>query len=82
MMVADDWRGMGVGSGLLETAIAWARDVGAHKVALQMWSHNDRARALYEKYGFVEEGRLARHYRRNNGELWDAVVMGLSLDSG
>ena len=61
-------------------AITWARDVGAHKVALQMWPHNDRAHALYEKFGFVDEGRLVRHYRRRNGELWDAVIMGLALD--
>jgi RimJ/RimL family protein N-acetyltransferase len=44
-----------------------------------VWPHNDRAIALYEKLGFVEEGRLRRHYRRRNGELWDAVVMGLVL---
>jgi RimJ/RimL family protein N-acetyltransferase len=80
MLVDDEWRGRGVGSGLLEAAIAWARSAGAHKVALQMWPHNERARGLYEKFGFVEEGRLVRHYRRRNGELWDAVVMGLALD--
>jgi len=80
MMVADGWRGRGVGSALLDDAIAWARDKGAHKVALQMWPHNDRARALYEKFGFEVEGRLRRHYPRRNGELWDAVVMGLLLD--
>jgi RimJ/RimL family protein N-acetyltransferase len=80
MLVDDQWRGRGIGSGLLDAAIAWARSVGAHKVALQMWPHNERARALYEKFGFVEEGRLVRHYRRRNGELWDAVVMGLALN--
>jgi RimJ/RimL family protein N-acetyltransferase len=80
MLLADDWRGLGLGSALLEAAIAWSREVGAHKVGLQMWPHNESARGLYEKYGFVEEGRLVRHYRRNNGELWDAVVMGLALD--
>jgi RimJ/RimL family protein N-acetyltransferase len=69
-----------VGSALLEAAIAWARDVGAHKVGLQRWPHNARAAALYEKFGFEEEGRLVRHYRRKNGELWDAVIMGLVLD--
>jgi putative acetyltransferase len=80
MVVDERWRGRGVGSALLERAIQWARDAGAHKIALQMWPHNDRARALYEKFGFVEEGRLVRHYRRMNGELWDAIVMGLVLD--
>jgi RimJ/RimL family protein N-acetyltransferase len=80
MLVGESWRGRGVGSALLEAAIAWARGAGAHKVGLQRWPHNERAAALYEKYGFVEEGRLVRHYRRKNGELWDAVIMGLVLD--
>ena len=80
MLVDDQWRGQGVGSGLLDAAITWARSVGAHKVALQMWPHNERARGLYQKFGFVEEGRLVRHYRRRNGEVWDAIVMGLLLD--
>jgi RimJ/RimL family protein N-acetyltransferase len=80
MAVAADWRGRGVGSALLEAAIAWARQADAHKVALQVWPHNVPARGLYEKFGFEEEGRLVRHYRRQNGELWDAIVMGLVLD--
>jgi putative acetyltransferase len=80
MVVDAEWRGRGVGSALLARAIEWARDVGAHKVALEVWPHNERARALYEKFGFVEEGRLVRHYRRKSGELWDAVLMGLVLD--
>ena len=45
-----------------------------------MWPHNHAARRLYRRHGFVEEGRLRRHYSRRNGELWDAVVMGLVLD--
>jgi putative acetyltransferase len=80
MMVDSAWRGKGVGKALLEAGIAWARSVGAHKVALQHWPTNERAAALYERFGFVEEGRLRRHYRRRNGELWDAVVRGLILD--
>jgi RimJ/RimL family protein N-acetyltransferase len=68
-----------VGSALLSAAIAWAREAGAHKVALQVWPHNEAAIALYRKFGFEQEGRLRRHYRRRNGELWDAVVMGLCL---
>ncbi len=80
MFVHRQWRGRGVGSGLIDAAIAWARSVGAHKVALQLWPHNHAALALYRKFGFQQEGRLRRHYRRRNGELWDALVMGLVLD--
>lgn len=80
MLVAANWRGRGVGTGLLGAGIDWARTAGAHKVALQLWPHNAAALALYRRFGFVEEGLLRRHYRRRNGECWDAVVMGLLLD--
>jgi ribosomal protein S18 acetylase RimI-like enzyme len=79
MLVADGWRGRGVGSALLAAALDWARQAGAHKVALQVWPHNQAAIALYQKFGFQREGLLHGHYRRRNGELWDAVVMGLLL---
>ena len=80
MNVKDGYRGQGIGSALVERAIEWARAVGAHKIALQHWPHNTAARALYDKYGFEQEGYLRRQYPRNNGEIWDAVVMGLLLD--
>lgn len=79
MIVAADVRRGGVGSALLQAAIGWARAHGAHKVALQVWPHNDAGIGLYRKFGFEEEGHLRRHYRRQNGELWDAVIMGLAL---
>jgi RimJ/RimL family protein N-acetyltransferase len=41
--------------------------------------HNTAAIALYRKFGFVEEGRRVKHFRRANGELWDAFEMGLLL---
>ncbi len=81
MAVADGWRGRGVGSALMAAAVDWAQQTGLHKLALQVWPHNAAARALYRKFGFAEEGRLRRHYRRRNGQLWDAIVMGLVLDT-
>ncbi len=80
MMVKDGFRGQGVGSALVERAIECARERGCHKVALQHWPHNTAARALYEKFGFEQEGYLRRQYPRKNGEIWDAVVMGLLLE--
>lgn len=79
MLVHSRWRGRGVGSALLRAAIDWARGNGAHKIALQVWPHNEAALKLYEKFGFEREGHLHRHYRRRNGELWDAIVMGLPI---
>ena len=80
MAILDGHRERGLGTRLVAHGIEWAQEVGAHKVALEVWPDNERAVALYTKMGFVEEGRLRRHYHRRNGELWDAVVMGLQLD--
>lgn len=80
MMLLPDWRGRGIGPRLLDELVAWARRRGAHKLSLQVWPHNTGAIRLYERYGFAVEGRLRRHWRRANGELWDALVMGLLLD--
>jgi ribosomal protein S18 acetylase RimI-like enzyme len=79
MAVARDWRGRGVGSALLAGGIEWARDRGLHKLVLDVFPHNTAAIALYRKFGFVEEGRRVKQYRRASGELWDALDMGLLL---
>jgi ribosomal protein S18 acetylase RimI-like enzyme len=79
MLVAKPWRRSGVGSGLLAAAIEKARDDGLHKLSLDVFAHNEAAIALYRKFGFVEEGRRVRHYRRASGLIWDSIVMGLPL---
>jgi ribosomal protein S18 acetylase RimI-like enzyme len=79
MAVAREWRGRGVGSALLAAAIDWARERGLHKLSLSVWPHNAAAIGLYRKYGFVEEGRRVKHFRRQSGELWDVIDMGLLL---
>jgi RimJ/RimL family protein N-acetyltransferase len=80
MNLDPEHRGQGIGGRLMEVAIEWARAHGAHKMDLDHWPWNHRARALYERFGFVEEGYHRRHYRRKDGSLWDAVTMGLVLD--
>ncbi len=79
MLVDRGWRGRGVGSALVQAAIAWARGQGLHKLCLEVFPHNTAAIALYRKAGFVVEGRRANQYRRASGELWDTIVMGLAL---
>lgn len=79
MAVVREWRGRGVGSALLAVGIDWARERGLHKLSLEVFPHNERAIALYRKFGFVEEGRRVKQYRRRSGELWDTIEMGLLL---
>jgi len=54
-------------------AAGWTLD------GLTVFAHNTAAIALYYKFRFVEEGRRVKHFRRANGELWDALEMGLLL---
>ena len=70
---------MGVESALMTAALRWAEEFGLEKVTLEVYPHNEVAIALYRKFGFVEEGRRVKHYRRANGGLWDSIVMGLLL---
>jgi RimJ/RimL family protein N-acetyltransferase len=81
MGVDAEWRGRGIGTALLSAAIDWARESGLHKLALEVFPHNEPALALYRKFGFEQEGYLRRHERRESGEFWDAILMGLLLDA-
>jgi diaminopimelate decarboxylase len=72
-------RGRGIGSALLAEAVRWARSVGVDKVALSVYPHNTGAIALYRKFGFIEEGRLARHSRKSYGDE-DEILMAAWID--
>jgi ribosomal protein S18 acetylase RimI-like enzyme len=80
MSVDSGWRGRGVGSALVQAAIERGRGQGLHKLCLEVFPTNTAAIGLYRKFGFVEEGRRPKQYRRASGELWDAIVMGLPLE--
>jgi RimJ/RimL family protein N-acetyltransferase len=80
MVVDTSWRRQGVGTALLEACLDWARQTEIRRLTLEVFPHNEAAIALYERFGFVREGYLPRRYRRRNGELWDAVVMELSVE--
>ena len=81
MTIDADYRGQGIGTAMMVAALEWARaQPGVHKVELEVWPHNAAGIALYRKVGFEVEGRRRRHYRRRNGELWDAILMALVLD--
>jgi RimJ/RimL family protein N-acetyltransferase len=74
LMVAATHRRRGVGTALLDAAVAWARQTGVRKLELHVFPHNEAAIALYDKYGFRREGYRRAHYRRDDGYV-DAILM-------
>ncbi len=50
--------------------------LGLHRVELQVYAYNGRARRAYEKLGFVHEGTL-REARFHAGRYHDILIMGI-----
>lgn len=52
MCVKENWQGRGISKLLIETCIAKAKQIGAHKLSLFSNHQLQMAIGLYEKYGF------------------------------
>lgn len=76
--VDPEAQGRGVGRALMTAAIEEARRRGARKVSLRVLGHNERARALYERCGFVVEGVLRGEFHLDARDV-DDVLMALPL---
>lgn len=68
-------RGYGTEATRLVRDFAFER-LGLHRLALQVFDHNPRARRVYEKCGFVVEG-VRREVQRIGGDWHDAIDMGM-----
>lgn len=76
MAVRAAWRGVGVGTALLECLLEWAKaNALIEKVGLAVFSGNLPAIALYQKFGFREEGRQLRQIKLGNHEYQDLILM-------
>ena len=57
MAVDEEYRGEGIGTGLLDEAERSGRRLGFRKLSLVVFEQNVRARRWYERHGFVEKLR-------------------------
>jgi GNAT superfamily N-acetyltransferase len=78
--VHPDARGAGASGQLIRAAIEDARNKGASRMALWVHDANPHARALYERIGFRESGRIPQGILIN-GELVDDVLMSMALNT-
>lgn len=78
LLVIESWRGVGLGRLLIEILIEWARaHAEIEKICLGVFHTNPLAHALYQRMGFIEEGRLARQIKLDDGTLADEILMAL-----
>ena len=77
MLLAPDFRGRGIGERLLRATLAACRGK-FERVALNVYSHNERAHRLYLRCGFVEEGRRRSAWKLD-GVTSDIIDMAILL---
>lgn len=66
----------GIGTALLKELLAWAQaDPRVGKVELNVRAGNQRAQALYRRFGFVEEARFRKRVRHPDGSFEDDLGM-------
>lgn len=76
--VLKEYWSKGIGSMLMERLIEFAKEVSYKNIYLDVRADNDRAIALYRKFGFVRVGTY-NDYFMINGKCYDAELMALYL---
>ena len=76
MGLLPEYRGRGIGARLISATLADALGKGLTRIELEVFASNTRARKLYRKAGFAEEGRK-RRARILDGVADDIVIMAL-----
>ncbi|MBI3231018.1 MAG: ribosomal protein S18-alanine N-acetyltransferase [Burkholderiales bacterium] len=77
--VHQDAQQRGVGRILLDKALAIARGAQAEVMILEVRPSNQRALAIYRRYGFVQTRVRKGYYPAHDGAREDAIEMSLPL---
>ena len=77
--VRRDLHGRGIGRLQLDKVAALAREKKMASVLLEVRPSNERALAIYERYGFLRIGQRKAYYPAASGTREDAIVMRFSL---
>lgn len=73
--VRDEWQGRGVGAALMRAGIDLADNwLNLTRLELEVYTDNEAAVRLYERFGFEREGTL-RQYALRDGRLVDSYAM-------
>ncbi len=73
--IAPLHQGQGHGRLLLQALEAWAAQIAAQSLWLEVRSSNDRARSLYQHCGFAEVGQRRDYYPVSPGVREAAILM-------
>jgi RimJ/RimL family protein N-acetyltransferase len=76
MSIHPDFQGIGIGRMMLDALLSWAKaNPRIETVRLKVHAKNHRAISLYEKCGFVSEGKQIRGVKFSDGTYDDVIGM-------
>lgn len=76
-LIGPRGRGRGLGTEATRLIVGHGfEQVGLHRIQLDVYAHNHRARRVYEKVGFIEEG-IRRQAQLRHGVWLDEVSMSI-----
>jgi len=79
MLVAPDYRRLGLGSRLASELFAVAKDLGLKKIMVQMTPDQQGARVTFERLGFRPEAILADFVLDREGKTRDLLIMSYDI---
>ncbi len=75
IVVRDDWQGKGVGTALMQALVDLSdKWLNLSRLELEVFTDNEPAIKLYQKFGFKIEGREVQHAFRD-GQYVDSYLM-------
>lgn len=78
IVTKKNYRKQGIGSKLLETLIAFAKEKQTNSLTLEVKETNTQAICLYEKYNFKKIGIRKNYYSQNE----NAIIMTMYFNKG
>ena len=78
--VAPKRQGQGIARYLLDVLALWAMQLGKPWIWLEVRRSNERALAVYQRYGFEQVGLRKAYYPDTRTTREDAIVMSLGLN--
>ncbi|MDD3224969.1 MAG: GNAT family N-acetyltransferase [Clostridium sp.] len=66
----------GIGNELIREIIVQAKQMGYEQIELGVFSDNEKAKALYKKYGFEVWGTTKNAFKLKDGTYRDEIMMG------
>jgi len=75
MLIAATHRRHGIGRAMMAALDDWARSHDVPALHLLVFPHNAAAIAFYRETGWIEAERFENDVTRQNGDVWDTVLM-------